>query len=230
MSMDDITTPGPAETPAPDASAPEFRKIGPMAAATLDGGDVQANLSAIVTANAGTLNATGSAIAMASVGGDSTVTACAVPLSIVKGNATIQQSYASAMIVSGETKMHQAASPLIIGRVVDMSQTGACAVLASEANISRSWVGMVLSTKTNVSDDSRVIISTKAAMIIALALFGGFGLVALVGWLGVRRVMHWRPTINVPGLPDISKYIPNIGDSVADVQSFIEHVKQFRAA
>jgi hypothetical protein len=134
------------------------------------------------------------------------------------------------MIVSGETKVHQAASPLIIGRVVDASQSGACAVLAGEANVTRSWVGMVLSGKTTVSEDSRVIISTKAAMIIALALFGGFGLVALVGWMGVRKVTSWRPTINVPGLPEFTSHLPNLNIKREDVQAVVEAWKRHRAA
>ena len=206
----DTTTPS---TPMPDTeppaettpAAPEFSKIGPVAASKLDGHDVQANLSAMCTVKAGSLSATGSAIGAASIDGDATITASAVPALITKGETTIQQSYASAIIVGGgaNTKVHQAASPLIVGKTMDISQAGAVALVTGEADVKSSWVGIVLAPKTTISEDSHVIISTKAALIIALALFGGMGLVALAISLAVRRIMRWRPTITIPGMSSL---------------------------
>ena len=203
-----IDAPAP-EVPQADA-APELDSIGPLAAAKLSGRDVQANLSAMGSVTAGSLSATGSAIGAASVQGDATVTASMVPALLTKGDTTIQQSYASAMIVGGggNTNVHQAASPLIIGKTMDISQAGAGALVTGGADVKRSWVGIVLAPKATISDDSHVIISTKAAFIIAIALFGGLGLVALAVTLSARRLMHWRPTINIPGV----KSLPQLPD------------------
>jgi hypothetical protein len=91
---------------------------------------------------------------------------------------------------------------------MDISQGGACVLLTGEADVKRSWVGIVLSPQVTVSEDSRVLISTKAALIIGFAILGGFGIIAVIGWLGVRRLMRWRPTIRIPGLPDVSQRLP----------------------
>jgi hypothetical protein len=217
MTADKITpiVPEPsADVPAPDApqapAAPEPDSIGPLAAAKLSGRDIQANLSAMGSVTAGSLSATGSAIGAASVQGDATITASMVPALLTKGDTTIQQSYASAMIVGGggKTTVHQAVSPLIIGKTMDISQAGACMLVTGDADVKKSWVGIVLAPKTTISEDSRVIIDTKAAFIIAIALFGGLGLVALAVTLAARRLMRWRPTINIPGV----KSLPQLPD------------------
>ncbi|MEI7815069.1 MAG: hypothetical protein WCJ13_09790, partial [Coriobacteriia bacterium] len=74
-----------------------------------------------------------------------------------------------------------------------------------ESAVTNGFVGVLLTPQANIAEDSRVLIGTKAALIIAAALLGGFGLVAVVMALGVRRVMSWRPQINVPQLPSIAE-------------------------
>ncbi|MDR3686235.1 MAG: hypothetical protein P4L93_04675 [Coriobacteriia bacterium] len=200
----------PSDGSAPDADAAEPTSIGPLAAARLSGNDVQANLSAMGSVTAGSLSATGSAIGAASVEGDATITASMVPALLAKGDTTIQQSYASAMIVGGggNTTVHQAVSPLIIGKTMDISQAGAGVLVTGDADVKSSWVGIVLAPKTTISENSRVIIDTKAAFIIAIALFGGLGLIALAVTLATRRLMRWRPTITIPGV----KSLPQLPD------------------
>jgi len=218
------------DTPADTPAEPAFHKIGPTVSAKIAGDDVQANLSAIASLDAGSLSATGSAIGAASIDGDATITASMMPAAIVRGNATIQQSYVSAAIVGGDTKVHQAVAPLIIGKTMDVSQGGGAVLLSGEANVTKSWVGIVLSPKTTISEDSRVLISTKAALIIAFAVFGGFALVALVGWLGVRRLMRWRPSIALPALPKFTKSLPEFTKSLPDFRALAEAWKQQRTA
>ena len=197
-------TPVPPKPVSEETAAPQFRTVGPIAAIKFGGNDVQANLSAMGTVSAGSLSATGSAIGAASVDGDAEITASMVPVLYARGETTFQQSYASAVIVGGaDMKLHQAAAPLIVGKTMGLSQSGAGVLVTGEADVKNSWVGIVLSPKTTVSDDSHVIVSTKAALIIAAALFGGFGLVALVMALGVRRVMRWRPSISMPSMPSM---------------------------
>lgn len=188
------------------AQTPKSGKIGPLATGRLTGNDVQANLSAMGTVQAGTLSATGSMIGAASIDGDAAITASFAPAVMTKGETTIQQSYTSAIIVGGgaNTKIHQAFAPIIVGKTMDASQSGACLMVTGEAEVKHSWVGIVLAPKAEISEDSHVIITTGAALIIGAALFGGLGLVALAVTLGVRRVMHWRPSISMPNLPDFS--------------------------
>ena len=199
------TTPIPPKPAEVAADAPESRTVGPIAAIKFGGNDVQANLSAMATVSAGSLSATGSAIGAASVDGDATITASMVPLLLARCETTFQQSYASAVIVGGgaDMKVHQAAAPLIVGKTMDLTQSGGGVLVTGEANVKQSWVGIVLSPKTTVSEDSRVIVSTKAALIIAAALLGGFGLVAVVMTIGVRRMMRWRPSISMPSMPSL---------------------------
>jgi hypothetical protein len=165
---------------------------------------VQANLSAIATAQAGSLESVGSAIGFANVSGDASITASAAPIVYAKGNVSVRQSYTSAVLAGGDMDIAQAGAPLIIGKQLNVEQGGALVMLSGESSVSNGFVGVLLSPKATVSDDSRVLVGTKAALIIAAALLGGFGLVALVMVLGVRRVMTWRPQINVPPLPNIA--------------------------
>jgi hypothetical protein len=220
-------TSSPAETPAPPEG--EFGKIGPGAAAKVHGDDVQANLSAIGTVASGTLSATGSVIGIAAVDGDATVTASAVPAVMARGELTMQQSYASAIIVggSGEMKIHQAAAPLIVGKTIDVSQSGACSLVANEMSVKQSWVGVVVGTHVEVSEDSRVLISTRAALIIAAAILGGFGLVALVGVMGMRRMRRrWRQSMHLPQLRDLQQFASQHG--VPDISAIQERIAQMK--
>jgi hypothetical protein len=173
-------------------------------AGTLESEKLQANLSAIATAQTGSLEAVGSAVGFASVSGDASLTASAAPIVYAKGDISVRQCYTSAVLAGGDMDISQAGAPLIVGKKLDVSQGGALVMLSGESMVSNGFVGILLTPKATVADDSRVLIGTKAALIIAAALLGGFGLVALVMVLGVRRVMSWRPQINVPQLPNIA--------------------------
>lgn len=194
--------PAASSTPADKVAAdPE---IAAHVAGTLESETLQANLSAIATARTGSLEAVGCAVGFANVSGDATVTASASPVVYARGNISVRQSYTSAVLAGGDMEISQAGAPLIIGKKLDVSQGGALVMLTGESSVSNGFVGVLLSPKATVSDDSRVLIGTKAALIIAAALLGGFGLVALVMVLGVRRVMSWRPQISMPPLPNIA--------------------------
>ncbi len=173
-------------------------------AGTLESERLQANLSAIATAQTGSLEAVGSAVGFANVSGDASLTASAAPIVYAKGDISVRQCYTSAVLAGGDMDISQAGAPLIVGKKLDVSQGGALVMLSGESMVSNGFVGILLTPKATVADDSRVLIGTKAALIIAAALLGGFGLVALVMVLGVRRVMSWRPQINVPQLPNIA--------------------------
>jgi hypothetical protein len=188
-----------------DASGAEgLTPIASHIAGTLESEKLQANLSAIATAQTGSLEAVGSAVGFANVSGDASLTASAAPIVYAKGDISVRQCYTSAVLAGGDMDISQAGAPLIVGKKLDVSQGGALVMLSGESMVSNGFVGILLTPKATVADDSRVLIGTKAALIIAAALLGGFGLVALVMVLGVRRVMSWRPQINVPQLPNIA--------------------------
>ncbi len=193
------TSPTPAET-----GKTELPEIASHVSGTVESETIQANLSAIATAQAGSLEAVGSAVGFANISGDATVTASAAAVTYAKGNVTVRQSYTSAVLAGGDMDISQAGAPLIVGKQLSVQQGGALVMLSGEAAVSNGFVGILLSPKATVSEDSRVLIGPKAALIIAAALLGGFGVVALVMALGVRRVMSWRPQINVPPLPSVA--------------------------
>jgi len=212
MTPDEILTDAatPAVEPEPGSAPADAGVQPPIVAAhvagTLSATSVQANLSAVAHVTAEEFEAVGSAVAFATAGGDAVITASATPLVYAKGDVHIRQSYASGVLAGGDMDISQAGAPVIIGKKLSVNQGGGLVMLAGEAEVSNGFVGVLLAPKATMSDDTKVLMSTKAALIIAAALFGGFALVAVVMALGVRRVMSWRPTVNVPALPEFPDF------------------------
>jgi hypothetical protein len=179
--------------------------VAPHVAGHLDADSLQANLSAIASSQSGSLEVVGSAVGFANVSGDATLTASATPVVYAKGNVSVRQSYTSAVLAGGDMEITQAGAPIIVGKKIDVTQGGGCVLVSGESSVSNGFVGVLLTPKATISDDSKVLLSTRAAIIIAAALFGGLGLIALVMVLGVRRVMSWRPQITVPPMPTLPK-------------------------
>jgi len=182
-----------------------------LAAEMLAAEDTQVTLSGACTVHAQSLSASGSAIGVASVDGDTTITASLAPIVVSRGNTMVRQSYTSGVIVGGgaNTMMHQSFAPLIIGKTMDVTQSGGCVLASSEASIKQSWIGMVVAPNVTVSEDSRVLLSTRAALIVAAALLGGMGLIALAIGLASSNARRRRPTFarslpSLPSLPDLS--------------------------
>jgi hypothetical protein len=165
--------------------------------------DVHTNLSAACSVHANSLSATGSAIGVASVDGDATITSSFAPAVLARGNASLHQSYTSAVIVGGaNTSVNQAFAPLIVGKTMDLTQTGSAVLVTGEANVKHSWVGIVVAPNATVSEDSHILVSTRGASVIAAALFGGLVMVALAIMFGARSRGPQRPTMSHPSLPD----------------------------
>jgi hypothetical protein len=195
----------PTGSPAPAEKALENQPaIASHIAGSLQSEALQANLSAIASAQVGSLEAVGSAVGFANVAGDATLTASAAPVVYAKGSVSVRQCYTSAVLAGGDMDISQAGAPLIIGKQLGVSQGGALVMLSGESTVTNGFVGILLTPKATIAEESRVLIGTKAALIIAAALLGGFGLVALIMVLGVRRVMSWRPQISVPQLPSFA--------------------------
>ncbi len=149
--------------------------------------------SAIATAKTGPIDATGCAIGLAQVDGDAAVSLSVVPILSAKGGATFRQSYASAFVSGGDVSVSQGGAPLIIAREVNIDTGGGVAVLTSEATIRHSWIGVLLARRADVSDDTRVFLNTRGALILAAALLGGFGIIAIALYFSAKSVSEWRP-------------------------------------
>ncbi len=176
----------------------ETPDIAPHVAGHIEGGSLQANLSAIGTVQTGTLEAVGTAIGFTKADGDVSITASASPLVYAKGDVSVRQSYTSAVLAGNDMDITQAGAPIIVGKKLDVTQGGGIVMLSGESTVNNGFVGVLLTPRATISDDSKVLIGTKAALIIAAALLGGAGIVAVVMVLGVRRVMSWRPQISLP--------------------------------
>lgn len=200
MALDETMT---AETPVAVEQPPV---VASHVSGTLEATKIQASLSAVASAHAEEFEAVGSAVGFVSAGGNATITASATPIVHAKGDINIRQSYTSAVIAGGDLEISQAVAPIIVGKQLSIEQGGGVVLLAGDAQVSKGFVGVLLAPKATLSDDTKVLLSTKAALIIAAAIFGGFALVAVVLVLGARRVMSWRPGINLPALPDMPDF------------------------
>jgi hypothetical protein len=159
---------------------------------------MRANMSAIVTADVGDLQTTGSAIGVATVGHDLDMTTSAAGLLSVQGDAAIHQAGSWGVFAKGDVSVSQGGSAVVVARDYKVESGAACAVVATEATVSRGWIGFLLAPKATVSDDSRVFIGTTAALIIGGAILLGFGVLAVAGVRTAREAMAWRPKL--PGL------------------------------
>jgi hypothetical protein len=186
LPLDDTYAAAPAEEIAP-------AELSFSALPSAEAGVLSATGSAIGSATAHSIDAVGSAVGISRVEGDFSARFSSTPLVYAKGDATIRQSYASALVAGETVEMSQALAPLVAGRVITIDMGGGAALVAGEARIQRGWIGVLLSGKTEMSDDTRVLIGTRAALIIGAALLGGFALVAIAGLLGVRRFVDDHP-------------------------------------
>jgi hypothetical protein len=163
---------------------------------------LDASMSAIASARTTTLSATGSAVGFATVEGDAETRLSWVGVVAAKGTASVHQSYASAVIAGSEVGVSQGGAPLVIGRTVTFDQGGSVVALATEANVRRGFIGVLLAGRADLADDTKVLMTGRALLVIAAVLLGGFGLVALAALYGANRLSHWRPDISLPELPD----------------------------
>lgn len=214
----------------PDGNA-EAKAMGPALISKVNAEDLQATFSAVAQASTGSLEATGSAIGMTTVEGDATLTASAAPLVFTHGDATVQQSYASAVIAGGGsfTRVRQSAAPLMVGKTMELEQVGAVALVTGEAKVKKSWVGIIAAPSVEVSDDSKVIITTRGALIIGAALLGGFGLVALIMTIAFGRATNrMRRRLSPRGIASaLPGQLSSLTDQISSrVQSRLKHLPE----
>lgn len=169
-------------------------QMGPGVTSRIVVDSLSAAQSIIGTATAGEVDASTCLIGGMSVAGDADVSMGAVGVMLAKQNVDFRQGWVNNVFSSGDVSIAQAGNGFTLGRSATLDHAGSVAVVAGDATVSHGWVGLMLAGKTEVSEDSRVIIGTKAAIIIAAALLGGFAVVAIALMYGSGKVARqWNP-------------------------------------
>lgn len=125
------------------------------------------------------VDANASLIGAANAEHDMVISKSAVLIANIEGNVDIDRSFAD-VIVAGDVTGENFGTAVLVTRAAD---------------IQRGWVGLAITPNLQVSEDSRVIIGPKAALIIAIALFGIFGIMMMLMYEAAHRVMSWRPSL-----------------------------------
>lgn len=172
------------ETPSDDASAFEEDFV--------DVDIMEASMTAFGTVSCDEMSATHSAIASASVAGDAELDGCIVGALSADGVA-IRHGGAIAMAVAGDAAVSQGAAQLIVAKHADLESSGTGILVTGDATLARSWVGFMAARNAEITDGSRVIIDTRAGLIIGAFLFGGLGLLACAVYFGARRMAERMP-------------------------------------
>jgi hypothetical protein len=227
-----------------DTTADEFGRL-PGDEVMVDDSDyveveiMEASMTAIGTVSTEEFEGTQCAIGSAAVEGDASISASAIGI-MSAGSVGLHQAGACVIVVDGDAAIEQGGAQLIVAQRVDMENAGACIMVSGEANVARSWVGLMAARNATISDDSRVIIDGRAALIIGGLLFGGLGLVALAVFLGARRMAariphlpSWAHTsamqarlrhLHMPDLPKVPD-MPKLPDmsAIADMIARLRH-------
>ena len=195
---------------------------------------MEASMTAFARVSCDEFSARGSAIASASVAGDAEISGSLVA-ALSADSVALRQGGAVALIVDADAALSQSAAQVIVARHVELESSGAGILVTGDAAVARSWVGFMAARNAEFSDDSRVIIDTRAGLIIGGLLFGGLGLLAVAVYLGARcnsermphlphlRGMHGHahPQMHLPSLADLPKMpdIPAFADMIAKLRN-----------
>ena len=201
MTPDDITMPEPEAAAEPIAEAPaEIETERAMASIrrSVDAPALDATFSAIASAHTDSLTTTASAVAFARVEGNVDARLSQVSMVYATGDASLRQCYTSAFVAGNEVTVSQGLAPLAVARKIKFEQSANCVTIASEAKVKRSFVGLLLSGRSEISEDSRVLLTGRGLAILAVAVLGGFGLVAVAIAMGANRMSQWQPSITLP--------------------------------
>lgn len=131
---------------------------------------------------------------------DATLTTSLAGLVNAQGDVELNQGGAGAVVAQGSVALTQGGAAAIFANKVNADSSGSAVLMGSDVTVSNGWVGFAVASNMQVADDSRVIIGTRGALIIAAAIFGVFGIAAAMALVAGRRVMQWRPKVPVPSV------------------------------
>ena len=147
--------------------------------ATVHAENLQANLSALVVAKTDFIASVGSANGIMLVSGDADVNTSAVPILSVKGDVDFHQAYASAVIAGGTVEVRQGGAPLMLAKELKVKYGGGAVLIAGKAKVKHGFVGVLLAREAEMSEDTRILLDSRSALVVGAALFGGLALVAM---------------------------------------------------
>lgn len=168
------------------------------AARSLDSGTIEASLSAIASASAGALEANGSAVGLANVAGDADIGTSMVGFVTAKGAGSVKQSYVQGLVAGDTVDLQQTVTAAVLARTITFERSGALVSMSGDTEVKGGVIGLLLSGRSSVSDDARVLLTGRALAVLALALFGGLGLVALAVMWGSQQVAAKVPRFEMP--------------------------------
>jgi hypothetical protein len=153
----------------------------------------------------GPLTASRSALANTTVTGDVEATVSALGLVTATRSVRVKQSVAGAVFTEGKATVEQVGTTMIIGGEVAVDNSVGGLLVADTATVNKSWVGLLASRSATVSENSRVLIDWKAALILAAVVLG------LAGVVAVLAVVVWRRTVGrIAHLGDRMPHLPEI--------------------
>jgi hypothetical protein len=186
---DDMTTPMPGAPEGTEADTAD------QEGEVLEVVAMHATTTAIGSVSAEEFDASQCAIGSASVEGDASVEASIVGV-LSASSAGVHQGGAAVMVVDGDVSIDQGGAQVIVAQSAGIEQGGVGVLVAGDASLARSWVGLMAARNATLSDDSRVIIDTRSALIIGGLLFGGLGFVGICMLVVGKRIAS-----RVPHLP-----------------------------
>lgn len=150
-----------------------------------DSGPLQADHVAIERSAVGSVTArqadiAGSAVGSLSAEGQVTVSMSATGIVNGQADVSLDKGYATVMVAGGDLSVRQGGGSVLAGNTVSVDTGGAALMVAGEADVRKGWIGILLTRDANLSEDSRVIVDTKAAIIISAVLAAGFAMVAAI--------------------------------------------------
>jgi hypothetical protein len=170
---------------------------------------MKAQATMIGTVSTEEFDATQCAIGSASVAGDASVSTSLMGV-LSADSVGIHQGGAVVMVVDGDVSVDQGAAQVMVTRSAGLERGGVGVLVAGDASLAHSWVGIMAARNATLSDDSRVVIDTRSALIIGGLLFGGLGLVALGVYFAGRKIaqrmprLPHMPHVHMPQMPQMS--------------------------
>jgi hypothetical protein len=192
---------------------------------------MNASTTAIGSVSTDEFDASQCLICSATVEGDASIGASAVGM-LSASSVGVHQGCAGLIASDGDVSIDQGGACMVLTQTAGIEQGGVGVLVASEATLARSWVGVMAARNATLSDDSRVVIDTRSALIIGGLLFGGLGLVAVGIFMAGKRIasrLPHMPHIRAPHMPHLAD-LPRIELPKVDLPAVIDLIAKLRRA